>query len=207
MSIKWFITMSLLFSICGCRHDNFHRHRINTWGRHYYDRTKDYNNTDSIFDLDGLVELFGAEFNTPTPFFLNDSGSINCAMVPFGNITYAVSQPIFIGSFNNKTFGLEFYIRVVGEYSYENDLSISLLYDQQRNLLSITYRSERFESASAYQFWVSGYPPDASELLGRELRRRLRRHLPNDGGDHWGMMPNFAEKFVIAVDNHVDRKR
>jgi hypothetical protein len=138
---------------------------------------------------------------------MNDSGSIQCAIVPFGYVTYAVSRPVFVRSFNNATFGLEFYIRVVGAYSDESDLSITLLYDEYRNLRSITYRSKRFESSSAYQLWISEYPPDAAVWLGRQLRRRMRRQLPHDDHSHWGMMPNFVEKFVLAVDNHIDRDR
>ncbi len=207
MSVKCFITILVLLSMFGCRGDDFHRHRILDWGRHYYDRTKDYNNTESVLDLEGLAQLFGSDFTTPTPFPMNDSGSIQCAIVPFGSVTYAVSRPVFVRSFNNATFGLEFYIRVVGAYSDESDLSITLLYDEYRNLRSITYRSERFESSSAYQLWISEYPPDAAVWLGRQLRRRMRRQLPDDDHSHWGMMPNFVEKFVLAVDNHIDRDR
>ena len=207
MSVKRFITILVLLCMSACRGDDFHRHRILDWGRHYYDRTKDYNNTESVLDLDGLAKLFGSEFTTTTPFYMNDSGSIQCAIVPFGYATYAVSRPVFVGSFNNATFGLEFYIRVVGEYSAESDVTITLLYDEHRNLRSITYRSERFESSNAYQVWISGYPPDAAVSLGRELRRGMRRQLPHDDHSHWGMMPNFVEKFVLAVDNHIDRDR
>ncbi len=207
ISVKCFITMLVLLSMSACRGDDFHRHRIRDWGRHYYDRTNDYNNTESVLDLDGLAALFGSDFTTPTPFHLNDSGSIQCAIVPFGYLTYAVSRPVFVRSFNNATFGLEFYIRVVGKYSDESDLSITLLYDEYRNLRSISYRSERFESSSAYQVWIGEYPPDAAVWLGRRLRQKMRRQLPDDGHGHWSMMPNFAEKFVLAVDNHIDRDR
>ncbi len=209
MLVKRFITILVLLSMSACRGDDFHRHRILDWGRHYYDRTRDYNNTGSVLDLDGLAELFGSDFTTPTPapFHPNDSGSLQCAIVPFGYLTYAVSRPMFVGSFNNATFGLEFYIRVVGEYSDESDLAITLLYDEHRNLRSISYRSERFESSSAYQVWISEYPPDAAVWLGRRLRRRMRRQLPHDDHSHWGMMANFVEKFVLAVDNHIDRDR
>lgn len=209
MSVKRFITMVVLLSMSACRGDDFHRHRIRDWGRHYYDRTENYNNTESVLDLDGLAQLFGSDFTTPTPtpFSMDDSESIQCAIVPFGYATYAVSRPVFVGSFNNATFGLEFYIRVVGEYSAESDVTITLLYDEHRNLRSITYRSERFESSNAYQVWISGYPPDAAVSLGRELRRGMRRQLPRDDQSHWGLMPNFAEKFVLAVDNHIDRDR
>ncbi len=207
MSVKRFITILVFLSMSACRGDDFHRHRIADWGRHYYDRTRDYNNTESVLDLDGLAALFGSDFTTPTPFHPNDSGSIQCAIVPFDNLTYAVSRPMFVGSFNNATFGLEFYIRVVGAYSYESDVSITLLYDEHRNLRSIAYRSERFASSNAYQVWISGYPPDAAVSLGRELRRGMRRQLPHDDNSHWGMMPNFTEKFVLAVDNHIDRDR
>ncbi len=207
MSVKCFITILVLLSMSACRGDDFHRHRIRDWGRHYYDRTKDYNNTESVLDLDGLAALFGSDFTTPTPFYMNDSGSIQCAIVPFGSLTYAVSRPVFVGSFNNATFGLEFYIRVVGEYSDESDLAIILGYDEHRNLRSISYRSERFESSNAYQLSMSGYAPDAAVLLGREVRRKLRRQLPHDDNSYWGMMPNFVEKFVLAVDNHIDRDR
>ena len=148
-----------------------------------------------------------SDFTTPTPFHLNDSRSIQCAIVPFGSLSDAVSRPVFVGSFNNATFGLEFYIRVVGAYSDESDLAITLLYDEYRNLRSIAYRSERFKSSSAYQLWMSEYAPDAAVLLGSEVRRKMRRQLPHDDHSHWGMMPNFVEKFVLAVDNHIDRDR
>ena len=86
MSVKYFITIFVLLSMSACRGDDFHRHRILDWGRHYYDRTKDYNNTESVLDLDGLTELLGSDFTTPTPtpFYMNDSESIQCAIVPFG---------------------------------------------------------------------------------------------------------------------------
>ncbi len=207
MSVKCFITMLVLLSMFACRGDDFHRHRILDCGRHYYDRTKDYNNTESVLDIDGLAALFGSDFTTPTPFPMSDSGSIQCAIVPFGSLSYAVSRPVFVRSFNNATFGLEFYIRVVAAYSDDSDLSITLLYDEYRNLRSIIYRSKRFESSSAYQLWITEYPPDAAVWLGRKLRRRMRRQLPHDDHSHWGMMPNFVEKFVLAVDNHIDRDR
>lgn len=209
MFVRCFITILVLLSMFACRGDDFHKHRIIDWGRHYYDRTKDYNNTESVLDLDGLAQLFGSDFTTPTPVpaHMDDFKSLQCAIVPFGYATYAVSRPVFVGSFNNATFGLEFYIRVVGEYSEESDLSITLLYDEHRNLRSITYRSERFKSSSAYQVWISEYPPDAAVSLGHRLRRQMRRQLPSDDHSYWGMMPNFVEKFVLAVDNHIDRDR
>jgi len=184
------LALLAIWLLAGCAGtDDFHQYRVRDWGEHYFDRTRDYNNTEASLDLDGLATLFGPEF-------------VERGNVPFGRVSYAVSGPSFVGSFNNATFGFEFNVGVAGD-----DVLLILTYDEQRSLRSVTYRLDQMPSSGIRQLTVSERSRDAAILLGRQLRQDLRRRLPRDGGDHWGLLPNFAEKFVIAVDNHVWRER
>jgi hypothetical protein len=179
--------------------------RIEVWGENYFDLTEDSNSLENTLDLSGLESLFGAKFEIDTGFYVNNEQTIKCCPIKYREESYYVTEPRHVGSFNNSTFGYDFYIRKPDDLSHETDTMLSLYFDSYRRLTSVTFMGGIF--GSSRQLYVSPDSYEPSISLASSTRSAMRTAMKGDGhkDDYWNYMPNFAEKFIVAVDNHVKR--
>ncbi|MBK1828896.1 hypothetical protein [Haloferula rosea] len=176
------------------------------WGEDYFNLSDSVNIPEEALDIQALEQLFGAEFSIVTPFYVNQHREIACCPVVFGDNTYLVTTPLPVGSRNNSVWGLDFYIREPEKPNPDTDMSISFQFDSYRRLVSIAYRGGVF--GSTRQHFVDPTTIEPSVQLAATVRQSMYRALKGDGhpNSHWRRFPNFAEKFILAVDNSIDRK-
>lgn len=180
--------------------------RVSEWGEHYFDLTRNVNPLETTLDVAGLERLFSATFAIETDFNVVGRPTVQCAPVQFGNHLYYVTRPIPFGSFNNAIFGYRFHIRKPDDVGGHTDTRIGMMFDQHRRLISVTVQGGVFGSTK--QFWVDPDTIEPSLQLASATRAAMRKAMDGDNHeeDYWNSMPNFVEKFIVAVDNNIRRK-
>ena len=180
------------------------RPRNMEWGEHYYDLNKNVNTLENTFDLSRMEKLFKSNYDQKIPYYLWDMTSIRACNIMFSGMVYCVSEPTFQGSFNSDIFVYEFII--FDNSTKKEKTSFSLMFNNDRQLISVAIRGDKIGSTK--QHFVKPYTINPSIQLAATTRLAVRKAIKGDNHeDEWyNLLPNFIEKFIIAVDNNIIRK-
>lgn len=178
------------------------KNRILEWGPNYYSIKPDAVPREFV-DIIALEELWKSTFTKEAPSW-DGSGRVKLhCIVHFDGIDYSVSLPQYPPSQKETMRFFDVFIRDPNSYSTDNDIMLTLMFDQKLQLISVAMNANQFKVPYTKQIFVTGESPGASLVVAREISKQARQLIKNDDNSYWGKVPNFIERFIVALCNHV----
>jgi len=159
------------------------------------------------FDYSFLEVHLGAIFDVNAPQLISNMPLGKCAEFDFEGVPLALSKPVL----NNMHdfYELYFAVRNPVEYEYEDDIRISMTYDYQDNLKSITVHGDLiYRNEIPYQYFLDGSTERPLSELADLIKETLESGIENEEeSDYLSVMVDFVHFSIIAVDIHLVKKQ